>query len=425
MAKETVLIKNGLVISPADKLNGIVDLYLEDGKIVKVQKGIKEAADTVIDAKGCWVVPGLIDMHVHLREPGREDKETVKTGTAAAAAGGITAVAAMANTSPVVDNETVVKFILDRAKEGSVRVYPVGAITRNMEGEALAEIGLMRRAGIVAVSEDGKSVMNSGVMKNALRYSLMDDLPVLCHCEDANLGKGVVNSGKTATALGLSGIPCSAEEIMVARDLMLARETGARIHIQHVSTKGSVDLIRNAKQDGVKVTAEAAPHHFTLTDEVVRTFNTNYRVNPPLRGEEDRDAIIRGLKDGTLDCIATDHAPHTRDDKDQEFDQAPCGMVGLETSVGVTLTELVHKKKITASRMVELMSVNPARILKVAGGTLKSGSPADVTVINPDLNWTVDSSRFLSKGRNTPFEGKKLKGKAVATLVAGQVVFKG
>ncbi|MFH0920038.1 MAG: dihydroorotase [Fibrobacterota bacterium] len=425
MAENTLLIKNGLVISPADKINGVADILIADGKIVKVRKGIRETADTVIDAKGCWVLPGLIDMHVHLREPGREDKETVKTGTAAAAAGGITAVAAMANTEPVVDNETVVKFILDRAKEGSVHVYPVGAVTRNMEGEALAEIGLMRRAGIVALSDDGKSVMNSGVMKNALRYSLMDDLPVLCHCEDANLGKGVVNSGKTATALGLAGVPRSAEEIMVARDIMLARETGACIHIQHVSTRGSVELIRRAKKEGVRVTAETAPHYFTLTDEVIRTFNTHYRVNPPLRGEEDRDALIAALRDGTLDCIATDHAPHTVDDKDQEFDQAPSGMVGLETSVGVTLTELVHKKKITASRMIELMSVNPARILKVPGGTLKMGSLADVTVINPNLNWTVDSSKFLSKGRNTPFEGKKLKGKAVATLVAGRVVYKG
>ena len=423
MLKGTLLIKNGQVVSPKDKINDQRDILIVDGKISEIGKSIKVEAEQMVDAKGCVVTPGLIDMHVHLREPGREDKETIKSGTAAAAAGGITAVAAMANTTPVADNETVVKFILDRAKEGLVRVYPVGAVTRNLEGEFLAEIGLMYRAGIVAISDDGKTIMSSGVMKNALRYSLMDDLPVLCHCEDAGLGKGVVNSGKTATMLGLAGIPRSAEEIIVARDIMLAKETGARIHIQHVSTKGSVELIRRAKKEKVRVTAETAPHYFTLTDEVVSTFNPNYRVNPPLRGEDDKEALIAGLRDGTIDAIATDHAPHTREDKDQEFDQAPNGMAGLETSVGVTLTELVQKKKITLSRMVELMSVNPAAILKVQGGSLKKGAAADITVINPSLKWSVDPAKFRSKGRNTPFAGMKLTGKAVVTIVGGKIVF--
>jgi dihydroorotase len=424
MLKGDLLIKNGHVISPADKINDKRDLLVIDGKITAVEKRIEAEAKTVIDARGLFVCPGFIDMHVHLREPGREDKETVRTGTEAAAAGGITAVAAMANTQPVVDNETVVKFILDRAKEGKVRVYPVGSITKNMEGAVLSEIGIMRKAGIAAISEDGKSVMDSGVMKNAMRYCLMDDTLIICHCEDAGLSKGgVMNESALSSALGLAGIPAAAEEIIVSRDIMLARDTGARIHIAHVSTRGSVELIRRAKKEKVKVTAETAPHYFTLTDDVVESFNPNFKVNPPLRGKEDVAAIIGALADGTLDAIATDHAPHTVDDKDQEFDMAPNGMVGLETSVGVTLTELVHKKKITMARMVELMSANPAAILKVEGGSLKKGRPADITLINPSLKWTVDPAKFRSKGRNTPFAGRKLQGKAVATVVAGKVAW--
>jgi len=420
-----ILIRGGLIVSPKDKLHTIRDILIDNGKIAKIGTALKESADTVIDAKGLLVMPGLIDLHVHLREPGREDKETVKSGAEAAAAGGLTAVTAMPNTTPVVDNETVVKFILDRAKESKVRVYPVGSITKNMEGQVLSEIGLMRQAGIVAITEDGKSVMDSGIMKNAMRYSLMDDTAILCHCEDANLAKGaVMNESKVSCALGLKGSPKSAEEIMVSRDLLLSQETGARIHIMHVSTKGAVELIRRAKKDGVRVTAETAPHYFTLTDEVIKSFNPNFKVNPPIREKEDVEAIIEGLADGTLDAIATDHAPHTVDEKDQEYDQAPNGLVGLETSVAVTLTELVHKKKITLDRMVELMSVNPAAIIKVTGGNLKIGSPADITVIDPAKKWVVDSSKFLSKGKNTPFQGKALKGKAIMTLVEGQIVYR-
>ncbi len=423
MADGTLLIKNGLVVSPKDKMNEKRDILVSSGKIIANEKSVKTEADIVIDAKGLYVCPGFIDMHVHLREPGREDKETIRTGTAAAAAGGITAVAAMANTQPVVDNETVVKFILDRAKEGSVRVYPVGSITHNMGGTVLSEIGLMRKAGIVAVSEDGKSVMDSGIMKNAMRYCLMDDTLIICHCEDAGLSKGgVMNESRVSAALGLPGIPRTSEEIIVARDIMLAKETGARIHIAHVSTKGSVELIRRAKKEKVAVTSETAPHYFTLTDVVIKTFNPNYKVNPPLREKEDVAAVIEGLKDGTLDAIATDHAPHTIDDKDQEFDQAPNGMIGLETSVGVALTMLVRKKIISLSRMIELMSVNPAAILKVPGGSLKKGMPADITIINPLLHWTVDPGKFRSKGRNTPFAGLKLTGKSVVTIVNGKVV---
>jgi dihydroorotase len=420
---DTILIKNGRVISPADKLDKECNILIADGKISSIGCSDTVKADKTIDAKGCWVLPGLIDLHVHFREPGREDKETIKTGSAAAAAGGFTAVATMPNTIPVVDNETVVKFILDRAKEGSVRIYPVGAITKGQEGTSLAEIGLMRKAGIVAISEDGKTVMNSGLMKSALRYSLMDDTLVICHCEDHGLaGGGVVHAGKVANMLGLKGIPRSAEEIITSRDIMLAKETGARIHIAHVSTKGSVDIIRRAKEDGIKVTCETAPHYITLTDAVVESFNPNYKVNPPLREESDIEALMKGLADGTIDAIATDHAPHTVDEKDQEYDQAPNGMIGLETAFGVMMTRMVHTGKITPSKLVELMSVNPAKILKVEGGTLKVGSPADVSIMRPDEKWVVDAARFKSKARNTPFNGMELKGRPYITIVAGQSI---
>jgi dihydroorotase len=420
---DTILIKNGRVISPADKLDKECSVLIADGKISSIGCSDTVKADKTIDAKGCWVLPGLIDLHVHFREPGREDKETIKTGSAAAAAGGFTAVATMPNTTPVVDNETVVKFILDRAKEGSVRVYPVGAITKGQEGVSLAEIGLMRKAGIVAISEDGKSVMNSGLMKSALRYSLMDDTLVICHCEDHSLsGSGVVHAGRVANMLGLKGIPRSAEEIMTSRDIMLAKETGARIHIAHVSTKGAVDIIRRAKEDGVKVTCETAPHYITLTDSVVESFNPNYKVNPPLREESDIEALMKGLMDGTIDAIATDHAPHTVDEKDQEYDQAPNGMIGLETAFGVMMTRMVHSGKITPSKLVELMSLNPAKILRVDGGTIKEGASADIAIVKPTEKWVVDAAKFKSKARNTPFNGMELTGKPFVTIVDGQIV---
>jgi dihydroorotase len=424
MQTKTILIKNGQVVSPKDRINEKRDVLIVKGRIAALKKNIKEKAARVIDARGLYVCPGFIDMHVHLREPGFEDKETIISGTDAAAAGGITAVAAMPNTSPLTDNNAVVKFILERAKAAKARVYPVGTITAGMGGKNLSEIGLMREAGIVAISEDGLTVMDSSVMKNAIRYCKMDDTLIICHCEDMDLARGgVMNEGKVSSVLGLQGIPKAAEEIIVTRDLMLAKDTGARIHIAHVSTKGSVDLIRQAKKEKVRVTAETAPHYFTLTDEVIKTFNPNCKMNPPLREKEDVSAITQGLRDGTIDAIATDHAPHTVDDKDKEFDQTPNGVVGLETSIGIVLTALVQKKKISFGRMVELMSANPSRILGVEGGSLKTGSRADLTIINSKKKWKVNPDQFQSKGRNTPFAGKNLVGKAVVTIVDGEVVF--
>ena len=424
MLKGSLLIKNGWVVSPADNINGVRDVLIASNKILKTGKGLKASAEHVLDARGLVVCPGLIDMHVHFREPGFEDKETIKSGGDAAVAGGFSAVACMPNTNPPVDSEAVVQFIVDRAKRARAKVYPVGAITKGQEGKALSEIGLMRRAGIVGISEDGKTVMDSSLMKNAMRYCRMDDTVIICHCEDSTLSEGgIVNEGRVSCRLGMKGVPKAAEEIIVARDIMLAKDTGARIHIAHVSTKGSVDLIRRAKKARIKVTAETAPHYLTLTDKEIETFNPNLRVNPPLREKEDVQALIQALKDGTIDAIATDHAPHTVDDKDQEFDLVPSGMIGLETAVGVILTELIHKKKITLSRMVELMSVNPARILRVEGGRLKEGAAADVTLLDLGKRWTVEAAKFHSKARNTPFEGWGLVGKAVATIVEGKIVY--
>ncbi|OGS33557.1 MAG: dihydroorotase [Elusimicrobia bacterium RIFOXYB2_FULL_49_7] len=424
MLKGNLLIRNGWVVSPAEKMNGIRDVLVGNGRVIASGKKLKADADRIIEAKGLHVCPGFIDMHVHLREPGFEDKETIKTGTEAAVAGGITAVACMPNTRPVIDSESVVQFVQDRARRVKARVYPVGAITQGQEGKALSEIGLMRRAGIVAVSEDGKSVMDAAVMKSALRYCKMDDIVVICHCEEMNLSAGgIVNEGRASGRLGMKGISRVAEDIMVARDIMLARDTGARIHIAHVSTKGSVELIRQAKSIGVQVTAETAPHYLTLTDQLVETFNPVYRVNPPLREQEDINALIKGLRDGTIDAIATDHAPHTVDDKDQEFDLVPNGMIGLETSVGVVLTELFHKRKLPLLRLVELMAVNPAAILKVECGAFREGGLADFTLLDMKKKWTVNSAKFCSKARNTPFEGWTLTGKAVATLVEGRLVY--
>ncbi len=422
-----LLIKNGRVIDPSSKLDAVCDIHIADGLIFSVGRDKNNSSfvpDTVIDATGMWVMPGLIDMHVHFREPGREDKETIKSGSAAAVAGGFTGVATMPNTTPVVDNETVVKFILDRAKEAAVRVYPVGAITKGQEGLSLAEIGLMRKAGIVAISEDGKTVMNSGLMKSALRYSAMDNTLVICHCEDHGLSSnGVVHAGQVANMLGLKGIPRSAEEIIVARDIMLAKETGARIHIAHVSTKGALALIRRAKNEGVRVTAETAPHYITLTDKAVESFNPNYKVNPPLREDSDIEALMEGIADGSIDAIATDHAPHTVDEKDQEFDQAPNGMIGLETAISVMLTRMVHTGKITPLILAERMSTAPAKILGVKGGSLAAGEPADIAIINPEKEWVVDASKFRSKSRNTPFNNMKLKGKVCKTLLNGTTVY--
>jgi len=419
-----ILIKNGHIIDPVNKLDGKFDLLITDGKIAKLGApgSIQQNGAQVIDAAGKLVVPGLIDLHVHLREPGFEYKETIATGTAAAKAGGFTAVCCMPNTNPVNDNRSVTEFILSQAaKDGAARVYPIGAITKGSKGEELAEMGELHDAGCVGVSDDGKPVMSAAVMRRAMEYSKIFDIAVISHCEDASLAaKGVMNEGFVSTELGLRGIPNAAEDVMTGRDLQLAELTGARLHICHVSTAGSVHLIREAKQRGVKVTAETCPHYFTLTEDAVRGYNAMAKMNPPLRTAEDVAAIKQGLKDGTLDAIATDHAPHALDEKSGEFDAAPFGIVGLETSVGLSL-KLVQDGVLTMTQLIERMSAAPARIIKSGGGTLSAGAVADITIVDPNVEWMVDASQFKSRSKNTPFEGWKLKGRAVQTIVGGKV----
>jgi len=419
-----ILIKNGHIVDPANDVDANLDLLVADGKIARIGKPGSVPADgaQVIDAAAKLVVPGLIDMHVHLREPGFEYKETIATGTAAAKAGGFTAVCCMPNTDPVNDTRSVTEYILaEAAREASARVLPIGAITKQSKGEELAEIGELRAAGCVGISDDGRPVMGSGMMRRAMEYSRTFDIPVLSHCEDAGLaGKGVMNEGFVATELGLRGIPNAAEDVMVGRDIALAELTGARVHICHVSTAGAVRMIRNAKQRGVPVTAETCPHYFALTDDAVRGYNTMAKMNPPLRSEADRQAIRDGLKDGTIDVIATDHAPHALDEKLEEFDRAPFGIVGLETAVGLVFG-LVRDGILTAAELVRRMSLNPAMILKLAGGSLAVGAAADITLLDPNAEWTVDPSQFRSRSRNTPFEGWKLRGRAVQTIVGGRI----
>ena len=419
-----ILIKNGHIIDPANKVDGKFDLLVADGKIAKLgQPGsLPSNGAQVIDAAGRLIVPGLIDMHVHLREPGYEYKETIATGTAAAKAGGFTAVCCMPNTNPVNDSRSVTEFILSQAaKDGAARVFPIGAITKGSKGEELAEMGELHDAGCVGISDDGKPVMSAAVMRRAMEYSKIFDIAVISHCEDAGLAaKGVMNEGFVSTELGLRGIPNAAEDVMTGRDILLAELTGARLHICHVSTAGSVRLIREAKQRGVKVTAETCPHYFTLTEDAVRGYNTMSKMNPPLRSAEDVAAIKQGLKDGTLDVIVTDHAPHALDEKTGEFDAAPFGIVGLETSVGLAL-KLVQEGVLSMPQMIERMSMAPARIIKSGGGTLSVGAVADITIIDPDLDWTVEVSRFKSRSKNTPFDGWKLKGRAVQTIVGGRL----
>ncbi len=418
-----LLIKGGRVIDPASKLDAKKDLLIEKGRIVELlSPGAKAGDAKVIDASGKWVAPGLIDMHVHLREPGEEYKETVATGASAAVAGGITAVAAMPNTKPTNDTGSVTDYVLEMAARArKARVYPVGAISRGRAGEGLSEMGELVGHGCVAVTDDGRPVMSSMLMRRALEYCMGVGVPVLDHPEDLDLSAGgCMHEGEVSTDLGLPGIPAAAEETMVARDIVLAELTGWRLHLQHVSTQGSVRMIREAKARGVNVTAETCPHYFTLTHEHVRGFNTSFKMNPPLRTEQDREAVVAGLADGTIDAIASDHAPHSPVEKDVEFDQAANGIVGLETLLPLSLG-LVHQGMIGPSRWVELVSKNPARILGVPGGSLAPGRAADVTVLDPEAEWEVDRAGFFSKGRNTPFHGWKVKGRASAVIIQGKL----
>ncbi len=419
-----ILIKNGHIIDPANKVDEKLDLLVSGGKIAKLGTPGSVPADgaEVIDAAGKLVVPGLIDLHVHLREPGFEYKETIATGTAAAKAGGFTTVCCMPNTNPVNDCRSVTEFILSQAaKEALARVFPIGAITKGSKGEELSEIGELFHSGCVGISDDGRPVRNDGVMRRAMEYSKAFGLTLLSHCEEPSLAeKGVMNEGLVSTELGLRGIPNAAEDVMVGRDLALAELTGARVHICHVSTAGSVRMIREAKQRGVKITAETCPHYFTLTEEAVRGYNTMAKMNPPLRTAEDVAAIKQGLRDGAIDVIATDHAPHALDEKAVEFDNAPFGIVGLETAVGLAF-KLVQEEVISPAEMVRLMSWNPARIVKLDKGTLSAGADADITIIDPNAEWTVKAAEFRSKSKNTPYEGWKLKGRAVRTIVGGKL----
>jgi dihydroorotase len=428
-----LVIANGRVIDPALGFVSEAHVFIKDAKIASIQQDTPASRklvksldkSQVINAEGKLVTPGLIDVHVHLREPGREDAETIESGCRAAAAGGFTAVCCMPNTHPRIDNQETVKFVQDRAKTADAHVYVVGAITKNIDGKELAEIGDLVKMGAVAITDDGRYVQDPNIMRRALEYSKMFNIPVMQHAEDQFLvAGGVMNESFESSRLGLRGAPAVAEEVAVLRDIALCRVTGARLHIQHITTRRAVDAVRQAKKEGVKVTCEACPHHFVLTDEEIgKEFNTYLRVNPPLRTRDDRDAVIEGLVDGTIDCIASDHAPHPEEDKDCEFDQAPAGMIGLETTLGLVKTYLIDKGYLDWADAIRKLTANPARIFNLPGGTLQEGSPADITIIDADKKWTVRADKFRSRSQNSPFVGFKLSGQVSRTILGGRVVF--
>lgn len=421
-----LLIKHGLVVDPSQALETQQDILIEDGYIVAMAAELNVADAQIFDATGLVVAPGFIDLHTHLREPGREDKETIETGLRAAAAGGFTSICCMPNTQPVNDNATITSFIkAQAAKLNSVNLFPIGAITKGSRGEQLAEIGEMYQAGIVAISDDGHPVSNAQVMRRAMEYAQTFDLPVVDHCENRDLAaSGVMNEGNYSSLLGLKGMSHLAEEADVQRDILLANATGAHAHIAHLSTAGSLAMVRQAKAQGLKVTCEVTPHHFCLTDAAVEGFDTNTKMNPPLRTNVDIEALIGGMIDGTVDAIATDHAPHHADEKALEYDHAPFGIVGLETAVSLSLDRLYHTGRVGLMRLIELFTSGPARVFKLAGrGTLAIGAIADITILDLNRKVKVDVSEFYSKSRNTPFIGWQLQGRAVATIVKGQIIY--
>jgi len=421
---QRLLIRRARVLCPAQKLDKVADLYVDQGRI-EALGDLDTPADMTIDGRGWIVCPGLIDMHVHLREPGKEEEETILSGSQAAVASGITTLACMPNTEPAVDNEASAEFVvLQGERAGLANVLPIGAITKRREGRELAEIGQLVRGGAVAFSDDGECVQNADVMRRALEYTRMFDKPVISHCEDKNLsGHGVMHAGKVSTILGLGGMPAAAEEIMVSRDTILAKMTDGLLHIAHASSAGSVEMIRRAKAAGVRVTAEVTPHHLSLTDECVRTFDSNYKMNPPLRTAADIAALIEGLKDGTIDAIASDHAPHAPEEKDVEFSYAPFGVIGMESELAVLIKVLVETGKLTWLQLIEKLTVAPARILRLKKGTLAVGADADITVIDPTKKWTINPNEFRSKSRNCPFAGWEVTGKTVATIVGGEIKY--
>lgn len=419
----SLLIKSGRLVDPSQSIDGIKDILIEDGKVADVGDSINRDNTEVFDATGLIVAPGFVDLHVHLREPGQEYKETIESGGRAALAGGFTSICCMPNTQPVNDNSAVTSYIIERASAaGLARVYPIGAITAGSRGDELAEIGEMKRAGIVAISDDGRAVADTNLMRRAMEYARDFDLTVVDHCQDSCASGGVMHEGEYSALLGLKGMPAVAEDIHVARDIILAEMTGARVHIAHISTARSLEFVREAKARKLPVTCEITPHHFTLTDEEVhrRDYDTNTKMAPPLRARTDLDAMLEGLRDGTIDAIATDHAPHHANEKMLEFDRAPFGIIGLETALPLSVVRLFHSGVVTLNRLVDLLSCGPARVFGLPAGTLKKGSAADLTIFDPDVEVTIDASQFKSKSRNTPFNGWKLKGAVVGVFVGGR-----
>lgn len=421
----SLLIKNGRVIDPASGLDGPADVLIDEGRIQAVGRGLDHAGAVVFDATDLVVAPGFIDMHVHLREPGIEHSETIETGARAAAAGGFTSICCMPNTLPVNDNATVTSYIIERARQrAAVNVFPIGAITKNSAGEELAAIGSMKNAGIVAISDDGRPVMNARVMRRAMQIARSFDLPVIDHCEDLNLSAGGdIHEGVPATRMGLRGIPASSEDVMVARDILLAESSGARFHVAHISSRHSLNMVKFAKLQGLAVTCEATPHHFALSDADITAYDSSYKMKPPLRSGCDVAAVIEGIVSGTVDAIATDHAPHPGSEKMQEFEKCPFGITGLETALGLSLEKLYHTEKISLRRLVELFTTGPAGILGLARGRLAAGAPGDVTIFDTESTWTYDVNHSFSKSKNSPFHGRHFRGGPVATIVAGAVVW--
>ena len=421
----TILIKNGRLINPSENLDKVMDIFVEDGIIKEKAESIEKQADTVIDAAGCYVMPGLIDLHVHFRDPGLTYKEDIETGSKAAAKGGFTTVCCMPNTKPVVDNVETVKYIIEKGeKTGLTNVLPVGAVTKNMAGVEITDVEELKKAGICAISEDGKSVMNSGVYRKAMKNAAKANVPVLAHCEDINLVEGgVINLGDKSSELGVKGISNAVEDVIAMRDIMLAKETGATLHLCHCSTKDSVEMVKRAKEEGIKVTAEVCPHHFSMCSDDITSNDGNFKMNPPLRAREDMEALIKGLQDDIMDVISTDHAPHSAEEKAKDLEHAPFGIVGLETSVALTVTNLVKKGYLTPMQMAAKMSYNPAKVLGIPKGTLDEGKIADITIINPDKEYTIYVNTFESKGKNTPFDGYKVSGEVEYTILNGKVVY--